>query len=221
MQVKRHAQRGQAMVEAAIFLPLTLFLLFGLIWAVQSGVQSERVQVAVRYSGFVSNLSSPYGGYSIYALYNQAASPSVSTGCSVPVGDALTNTGAFPGPASATFWSPIAGSASGTCTRGSTILSGGNLAGASVFLHTASAITANVPVPAALASALASTGNPTTITASQNVLETPDVGTLLKCYPVLQTTINASLTAAVQNAAVAPAALSDSVPSNPPSPGTC
>ena len=73
MQVS--AQRGTAMIESAIFLPLFLLVLFGIIWAVQSSVQSERVQIAVRYDGFVSNEAAPYVGYSLYGLYLAAAAP--------------------------------------------------------------------------------------------------------------------------------------------------
>src|SRR5579872_2831353 len=60
VQVSLRAQRGTAMVESAIFMPLFLLILFGIIWAVQSSVQSERVQIAVRYGGFVSNEAAPY-----------------------------------------------------------------------------------------------------------------------------------------------------------------
>ncbi|HEV3141915.1 MAG TPA: hypothetical protein VGY57_15425, partial [Vicinamibacterales bacterium] len=170
------------MTEAAIFLPFFMLLLFGLIWAIQSSVQSERVQIAVRYSGLVSTETAPYDGYSIYALYNDAVNPSISTACTAPTSDALTDTGAFPGPAQPNFWSPISSSVTPSCTHGAAIMSGGGLLTASVFTHTSSNISANVSVPGPIQAAVGGVGAQTQLSASQNFLDTPDLGTLMTCY---------------------------------------
>ena len=50
----RHGQRGQAIVEAAVFLPVLLLLLFGLIFFDRLGVVSERAESAVRYGDLVA-----------------------------------------------------------------------------------------------------------------------------------------------------------------------
>jgi hypothetical protein len=78
-----HHQRGQAVVETVIFLPMFMFVLYGMIWAIQTAVQYERVESAVRYSGLVSQYTNPYSNYSLYALYGQLGSttmPAISCG---------------------------------------------------------------------------------------------------------------------------------------------
>ncbi len=202
-----NAQRGVAMIESAIFLPLFLLLLFGVIWAVQSSVQNERVQIAVRYSGLVSNEAAPYVGYSTYALYNAIRSPSVSTACTAPTSDALTNSNTFPGPTAPAFWSP-AGTTNGTCTKGTAVLSGGQLDSPVLFSQTSSNISTQVTVPGPMQGSLGS--NTQTLTASENFFDTPDIGTLMSCYPELDTAVGASLQNTAQNAVTAPTPLPDS-----------
>jgi hypothetical protein len=206
-------QRGTAMVESAIFLPLFLLILFGIIWAVQSSVQSERVQIAVRYGGLVSNEAAPYVGYSLYGLYLAAASPSVNTSCSYPTTDALTNSGAFPGPTSAPFWSPESGTTSGTCTKGTAVLTGGTLSSSIVFLSTTSNITTQVQVPTLLQPALNNANQ--SLSASENFFDTPDLGTLMKCYTDLNTAVSQTLNNTSLGVTAAPPPLPDSNPINP------
>lgn len=210
MQV-RAGQRGVALVETAVCLPLFLIVMFGIIWAVQSSVQSERVQMAVRFSGLVSNQASPYVDYSLYALYNAATAPGVSTGCIAPTSDALTNTGTFPGPAAPSFFSPINGSTSGTCQKGTAQLSGGALTTPVLFLQTTSNISTQVTVPTFLAPVLA--GN-TALSASENFFDTPDLGTIMQCYTSLRSAVTASLEDQAQGAIMASAPLPDVNPTS-------
>jgi hypothetical protein len=201
------------MIESAIFLPLFLLVLYGLIWAVQSSVQSERVQIAVRYAGLVSNEAAPYVGYSLYGLYLAANSASIDTSCSPPVTDALTNSGSFPGPASPPFWTPEIDNTTGTCSKGTAILSGGDLSSSLVFLQTNSGITTQVQVPTPLAPALST--NNTTLSATENFFDTPDLGTLMACYADLDSAVSASIENAPQGASVAATPIPDSNPITP------
>ncbi|HEV3152333.1 MAG TPA: TadE family protein [Candidatus Baltobacteraceae bacterium] len=201
------------MVESAIFMPLFLLILFGIIWAVQSSVQSERVQIAVRYGGLVSNEAAPYVGYSLYGLYLAAASPAVNTSCSSPTTDALTDSGAFPGPTSAPFWSPEANKTSGSCTKGAAVLSGGNLSSSLVFLSTQSSITTQVLVPTLLQPTLKTANQ--NLSASQTFFDTPDLGTLMKCYSDLDSAVTQSLTNATLNVTAAATPLPDNNPTTP------
>ncbi len=197
------------MVESAVFLPLFLLLVFGIIWAAQSGVQSERVQIAVRYSGLISNEAVPYQNYSLYALYTGAVAPATNTACSIPTSDALTNSGTFPGPQSAPFWQPLAGTTIGTCSKGTAVLQGGSLSSPLLFVQTLSTATTQVTVPGNLQGAL---GSNSTLYARENFFDTPDLPTIMNCFGELHTAVNASLSNVAQNAITAAAPIPDSNP---------
>ncbi len=190
----RHAERGQATLETAIFLPAFLLVLFGVIWTVQSSVINERAQVAVRFSGLVSDEANPYHQYSLGALYDglPGIAPAEVYTCITPGPDALTNNptnGTFPGPQSPSFFQPT-GTVNGTCTPGPTHLSGGTMASPMLFVHTQSTVTTSVSVPSYLQSALGANQN---LSATQNFFDGPDVQTILACYAELGTAVEQSL----------------------------
>lgn len=205
------------MVETAVFLPLFLLVLFGVIWAVQSSVQYERSQISVRFSGIISDEASPYKQYSLGALYDGLpgiAGAEVYT-CASPGPDALMNNPAnatFPGPQSPSFFQPVGGTATvGSCTQGPAHLSGGSLTQPQLFIHTQSSITPQVSVPSFLQNFMAATQN---LSASQNFFDGPDVQTLLACYndgstDDLGTVVEDSLTHATMSTSVAPTPLPD------------
>jgi len=214
MRRLRHLQRGQATVETAVFLPVFLLVLFGVIWAVQSSVVGERTQIAVRFAGLISDEVSPYDHYSLGTIYDSI--PSVNTQetytCSTPVPDALMNNGNFPGPVTAPFFQPTGGTATGACTQGETHLSGGSMASSLVFVHTSSSISATTNVPSWLSSALGSTQH---LSATQNFIDGPDVHTILTCYndgktDDLGTVVAESLSRTTLNASSAPTPLPES-----------
>jgi hypothetical protein len=206
-----HSQRGQATVETAVFLPAFLLVLFGVIWTVQSSVLSERAQIAVRFSGLVSDEANPYKQYSLGALYDglpDVAGAETYT-CVAPTPDALQNdpsNGYFPGPKSPPFFQP-SGTTSGTCTPGATHLSGGTMSSPMLFVHTQSNITTGVTVPGYLQSLLGTTQH---LTASQNFFDGPDVRTILNCYSDLGSAVERSLEREAINASSAPTPLPDS-----------
>src|SRR5581483_1638829 len=149
-----HRQRGQTFVETAIVLPVFLLVLWGIIWAVQASVTNERVQMAVRYSGLVSNEGSPFVNYSLYALYNNLvgiASPPSFT-CVAPNTDALTNSNTYPGPTTLPMWNP--GTTNGTCSQAETSLQGGGLIQPQIFTHTLSSITTQTTIGGVLVAPL-------------------------------------------------------------------
>ncbi|HEY8297904.1 MAG TPA: TadE/TadG family type IV pilus assembly protein [Candidatus Baltobacteraceae bacterium] len=194
MQVaaKWPSQRGQALAETALILPLFLLLLYGVMWVVRAGVVNERVQIAVRYSGLVSNQSSPYVEYSIYALYNnlEGIGSPPTLACSVPDSAALQNIAPFPGPQTSAFWQP--GTTAGTCRSDHASLQGGGLIQPQVFTHTLSSITSQTPIEGGLlTSALGSTAQQ--VSASQNYLDAPGLGTVLVCFPEIDDAVSASL----------------------------
>jgi hypothetical protein len=105
------SQRGQALIETVICVPLFLFGLFGVIWAIQLGVQYERVEGAVRYAGLVSETINPYTDYSLYSMYGQLSVTSIAPNpCATPIASALSYGAPY------TVTSPLASAASQTVT---------------------------------------------------------------------------------------------------------
>ncbi|MEO9171213.1 MAG: TadE/TadG family type IV pilus assembly protein [Candidatus Baltobacteraceae bacterium] len=179
-------------METALILPLFLLVLYGVIWIIRAGVVNERVQIAVRYSGLVSNEVSPYVQYSMYALYNNlegiGSPPTFS--CGAPTTDALENNGQFPGPLTSSFWFP-SGVTTGTCTPGETSLQPGVAIQPEIFTHTLSQITSATPIQGVLSSALGSVSQ--SVSAAQNYLDAPGLGTVLTCLPEVDDAVSASL----------------------------
>ncbi len=191
----RHGERGQALIESVVFLPLFLLVLFGIIWIVQVSVLNERAQIAVRYSGLISNESSPYTQYSVYAVYNNVgalAQPSPSA-CATPATDGLMNdnaNGAFPGPKAAPFWWPDGSTSNGTCVAGTAAIRGGALTTPLLLIHSAATIGATKAIPLYIQGA---TGPFSMLGANQNFVNTPDIATIFRCYPDLQAGVSGSL----------------------------
>jgi hypothetical protein len=66
----RHRQRGQAVFETALFIPLILLSLYGIFVVVTEGSMGERVQLGVRNGGSIFAPGNPYLSYSSYNLYS-------------------------------------------------------------------------------------------------------------------------------------------------------
>ena len=111
-----HAERGQALVETAIFLPVALLLLFAVLYFARFGVLEERAQSAVRYGATVSyEGASPMGAAQMYAALSANAAPSgvCPTGVATDTVSALN--GLQSGTQAQAFWKPDSAAAS-TCT---------------------------------------------------------------------------------------------------------
>jgi hypothetical protein len=217
MQVTRRSrssQRGQATIETAIFLPVFLLVLFGVIWTVQSSVVGERSQMAVRFAGLISDEASPYDRYSLGALYDGlpgVAQNEVYT-CTTPGPDALMNNGNFPGPTTSQFFQPTGATVSGSCSQGETHLTGGTMTAPLLFVQTQSSVAATTNVPSFLSGVLGATQN---LTAAQNFIDGPDIHTILTCYndgttDDLGTVVADSLTDTSMSATAAPTPIPDS-----------
>ncbi len=63
-------QRGQSVLETALFVPLFLITLFGIFLVVTQGSMSERVQLGVRNGGSIFAPGNPYLSFSSYNLYS-------------------------------------------------------------------------------------------------------------------------------------------------------
>jgi hypothetical protein len=196
-------QRGQALLETVIFLPLTLLTLWAVIWVAQYGVMSERVQSAVRYSGLVSNQINPYVEYSLYVLYNSLGpmssnAPIPASTCNAPTTDALTNSNTYPGPSTAPFWmaTPSAPNVSCSSTT-SQVAAFTGLNSTALALSNTPIVQAQTIVPIYLSAAM-QFGNVINqpnmpSNASLNFMKPADMSTLMTCHPDFQTTVGAAL----------------------------
>ncbi len=192
-------QRGQAIIETAIFLPVALLTLFTVIWASQYGVMSVRVQSSLRYSGLVSNQVDPFQSYSMYALYNSLGaystnSPIPTSTCDAPTTDALTNSGTYPGPTSAPYWlaTPAAPTVNCSNTNSQTAMFTNGVTQTVVALSNVPSVTAATKVPGYLTKiGLMGATQPTT--ATLNFLKPADMLTLMTCHSGMQQVIGASL----------------------------
>ncbi len=198
----RHAQRGQALVETVIALPLFLLAMFAMIWAVQSSVLAERVQLGVRYAGVIGSKSQPYLDYSLYTVYGNlnGLSQVATQPCFAPTSDVLLGHGPYldpAGKATAPFWQPAAGTTNGTCNGPSNpnlvAITDSNLSKTALLLHDASSLSTALNVPGYLSGALGST---TRLSASQNFFRSADLGDMIHCYAAVGAAVSASLTPA-------------------------
>ncbi|MBV8491524.1 MAG: hypothetical protein JO199_13435 [Candidatus Eremiobacteraeota bacterium] len=225
----RFSPRGQAIAESIIFLPVALLTLYGVIFAAQYGVLSERVETAVRYSGLVSNQINPYVEYSFYVLYNSLGSSSPNTPipsqtCVPPTSDAITNSGSYPGPTMGPFWlataSPITMQCVNTNSQAAVFSSGMNQN--ALALSNETTISTSMTVPNYLSKAMGFTGgsiigeSTVPISRTSNFIKPADMKTLLNCHAGVQNAIESSL--APTPLAAAPAATVSAFPEPMPSP---
>lgn len=223
--------RGQALTETALFMPITLLVLWGIIWAAQYGVLSERVQSAIRYSGLISNQIDPFTQYSMYVLYNSLSAPSTSPlptqTCNAPTTDALSNSGSYPGPTSGPFWTATSAPATLSCTGGTTsqtaVYSG--LTQTAIAISNHPQVQAQVSVPNYLQAFF---GNAASLPAagSTNFIRPADMSTMLNCHSGMQAVLLPSLqpTPAAQpstDALPSPTAIPEPMPSPSAIPVSC
>jgi hypothetical protein len=200
--------RGQALLETAIALPVFLLAMFGVIWALQTGVLGERVQLVARYGGMVSAEINPYQQYSLYAAYNAAAGSPLPASCATPPPALLTDGAPLAAPAAGTlpFWQPSTGSASTAVTCGRALTSGGGLSAPMLLGNAQINVTAATDAPAALQPFI---GAQQQRGATLTGFESPDMTIMIGCYDELQHAFEHS---------IAPA--TDPSPPSPPQPIT-
>lgn len=206
-----HAQRGQAVIETVVFLPMFLLALFGIIWAVQAAVQYERTESAVRYSGLISQYINPYTDYSLYSMYNQLGSstlPAVSCGTilTTPLSD---GTPTYTSVSGTTFFSPTTSSSSCLSSGFVGWPSGTGLTQDVILSQVKPSVTSNLSVPTQLRSTL---GTLTQSSADGRFFKPVGINTIMACYPSLNQQVTISLQYASDTSlAVLPVALPSTV----------
>jgi TadE-like protein len=184
--------RGQALIETAIALPAFLLVMFGVVWALQTGVLGERVELVARYGGMVSAEINPYQQYSLYAAYSAAAGAPLATSCSTPPPGLIQNGAPLANPATPTlaFWQPSQNSATASTTCGRALASGSSLSAPMLLGRSAITVHASSDVPMTLqplAGAQSQRG------AVLNAFRSPDMATLIACYSELQAALGRSI----------------------------
>jgi Flp pilus assembly protein TadG len=76
MRSMKRGQRGAALIETALAVPVILVALYGVSYGIRVAAVSEHAESAVRYAGVVSAQQNPYHDYSLYALYNNLGTTS-------------------------------------------------------------------------------------------------------------------------------------------------
>jgi hypothetical protein len=173
--------RGQAVYETTIAMPLFLLGLWGVIWAMKEASLSARVQLAVRHGGMVSSLSQPYESFSLYSMYATIDNAAPSAVATCYAGDASQLTSGY-----APFYQPAASPAPAPlvspCASSVSLITGPETYSAPIILRNDYAsITAAAPVNGYLSDTALSGLSATTVRAAENFFRAPDVGTVLSC----------------------------------------
>jgi hypothetical protein len=205
--------RGQALIETAIALPVFLLAMFGVIWALQTGVLGERVELLARYGGMVSAETNPYQQYSLYAAYSAASGSPLATACATPPPDLLENRGPLAAPAAATqpFWQPSSTATTQT-TCDKTLASQAGLSSPMLLGRSAVTVSAASDVPTTLQPVA---GSQTVRSATFNAFHSPDMTTLVGCYDELQTAFEHSADPSTDTSPPTPTAPETTYPTGP------
>ena len=173
-----HAQRGQAMLETVLFLPVALVVLFAILYFARFGVLEERAQSAVRYAALMSYESkTDYGAANIYdAVAPGRPAPSA---CAASVVTDTVNALEGPGPAGSAqpFWKPDH-PATATCVVSTASFGGPSWAAYHYVTITKHTVNASMDVPAYVTSVLGITGN---VTASLAYVHSDPPSTIIYC----------------------------------------
>ena len=206
--MSRHGQRGAALIESAIALPVALLTLYGVLYGTQLGTINERVQSAVRYTGVLAAQAQPYHDYSLYMLYNGLGdnAPVHRGSCPAPPSDVLQGGTDFAGQsvAVAQFFRPATFTT--ICTPQNAIMSGDGLSRSFIVLESDPVVTADIPTT------YGSYGG--TATATERFYRSPDLSTVGHCLPsVYANTIQLALNPALDSQA---AGTTQPLPNIPP-----
>jgi len=214
----RQAQRGQALVELVVSVPLFVFALLALLTVIAIAVQSERLPQALRYNGLVAQQFDPYSNYSLYEMYENAGTTSISTPqCvspidpTVPGGSGiLSGTNPLPGTNTAPFWAP-ATTPTGSCvSSGPTGFSAASFGLYSdlVLEHDQTTLSTSAwgPLRSLFTSAVP-------MTATANFFRSPSIPIVLGCYTVINSMVlQATQPAQSPTATTVPASLTGVTP---------
>lgn len=183
--------RGQALVETAIMLPLVLLALFAVIYFCNLGIVSERVQLTARYGAL--NLFSTSSGpaYSAGNLYNATT---LSKVCPAPPATMVYNGAPLPAPTSAPFWNP-ASVLQPTCNPTTKDLGGASFLMARYLTAGTVNVTATASTSLVPGYFLSELGGPGTVSESLSWVHAAWPGVIIACAAKTQQEVEDLLTA--------------------------
>lgn len=187
-----HAQRGSVLIETVIFVPITLLVLFAILYFARFGVLEERAQSAVRYGAMVSyETAARYRAADVYATAAANAAPSAVCPAGVATDTLNAMNGAQSGSPAQGFFTPDS-AATATCTIGTTSFAGSTPDAYRFFTVTTHAAGGTVSVPAYLGTLVGLTGN---VSATLGYVHTDPPGIIMYCTAHVGAAVAAALNA--------------------------
>ena len=99
-------QRGQALTETIIVLPIVLLSVFAILYLGHAGLVAERAQAALRYAGFAGFYGVGNQAYTAADIYSNLQGGAQPVPCPTAPAGAFDNTAPYPGPANPRLWGP-------------------------------------------------------------------------------------------------------------------
>ncbi len=200
VRARFHRQRGAALIETALVLPVLLGALYAVVWGIRVGVVTERAEEVVRYAGVLQQQQNPYLDYSLYTLYNNLNGTSnvPTQPCAVPNSNFLIggSVASVPGVASSSaefgaFFLPT--SLTVACTTPVRVDLATGYTRNYLMLTQAPVVTADVNANfSGMLPGAADLGTHT-LTRTMPFYRSPDLSSLLHCSPALSAVVSASL----------------------------
>ncbi len=203
-----HRQRGAALLETALVLPVLLGALYAVVWGIRVGVVTERSEEVVRYAGVLQQQQNPYLDYSLYTLYNNLNGMSnvPTQPCAIPNNGFLKggSIATVPGTASTpaefgAFFLPT--SVTVACTTPVRVDLTNGYTREYLLLTQAPVVTAEVSANFSGVLPGAAALGTHTLSRSMPFYRSPDLSSLLHCSPQLSAVVTASLEPATDGSA--------------------
>lgn len=103
---RRRRQRGQALTETIIVLPVVILAIFGILYLSHAGIVEERTQSAIRYAGFTGFYGQSNQAYTAADIYSNMQGGAQPVPCPTAPAGAYNDTAPYPGPSSPPLWNP-------------------------------------------------------------------------------------------------------------------
>ncbi|HEY0382348.1 MAG TPA: TadE/TadG family type IV pilus assembly protein [Candidatus Elarobacter sp.] len=186
------AQRGQALIETALCLPLALLILFAILYFGRFGVLEERAQSAVRYGATVSyETPARYRAADIYATLAANAAPSGVCPSGVADDGVSVLVGGQSGAPAQGYFKPDSATAS-TCSVTTAGFAGTATDAYHYFTVTRHAVGGNVAIPSYLTALLGANG---AVSASLGFVHADPPGIIMYCTAHVGAAVAAALNA--------------------------